>query len=156
MQDEEYAVEDIKESVPVTTPEGLKRRRVRYYDDRTDCLGKCQKWILLLWNIIFMMENIIGIILIVGCAVVAQYASNKQGGVSAEESLLRGWVAGLGCFTILYILREITYKCADDKTTRRGIRDESNRCVQLVHFVTWMMLVILFLSLAIAMGALTM
>jgi hypothetical protein len=117
-----------------TTPEGLKRRRMTYYEDRVDFKGKCCLRILYVWDILFFLEIFIQVMSIILCSLVTQNASLRQGD-GMDASMLKGFIAGVGLFFILSIMRESTFRCSDEKTHQRGIRNESSPCTQMVYFV---------------------
>lgn len=124
------------------TPEGLKRRRARRYYDRTDCRGKCLHASCSAWSWFFLLQGMISAAVIVGCGVVAEYIALKQG-KSFELAVVEGWTYGVLCYTCLYAVSEIGYKCSDEKTTRRGIKDETSLCSLVSYFLTLVLFFVL-------------
>lgn len=140
---EEYAIEGPPVKKLLETPEGLKRRRARLYYDRTDCKGKCLHYTCSCWGWVFGLENLLKAILIVGCGVVGQYAALKRG-ESLEEAAGEGWALGVFCYVMLLMVSELGYRLSDEKTTRRGIKDETSFCSLFSYLITVVLLCVIF------------
>lgn len=141
---EEYAVDKISGGGGIqTTPEGLKRRRMTYYEDRVDFKGKCCLRILYIWDILFFFEIFIQAMSIILCSLVTQNASLRQGD-GMDASMLKGFIAGVGLFCILCLMRESTFR--DEKTNQRGVRNESSLCAQVVYFINLIIFVVIIVA----------
>lgn len=123
-----------------TTPQGLKRRRMTYYTDRVDFKGRCCGRCLCVWDIMFFFEILIQVLNIILCSLVTQNASLRQGD-DMDLSSLKGAVAGIGLFVIIWMMRECTFKLSDEKTYQRSVRNESNWCVQVVYVLNVIILI---------------
>lgn len=141
-EDEEYAIEGPPQKKLLETPEGLMRRRARLYYDRTDCRGKCLHVTCSCWGWIFGLENLLKAVLIVGCGVVGEYAALKRGG-GLEQAATEGWILGIFCYIMLLFVSEMAYRLSDEKTTRRGIKDETSFCSIFSYLVTVILLCVI-------------
>lgn len=139
--EEEYAIEGPPRKHLVDTPEGMQRRRVRFYHDRTDFRGKCVGVTCCLWTWLFSMEDFLRAAVIVGSGVVGEYSALKRG-ETFEQAVGEGWGIGIICYLILSILREQGYRCSDEKTTRRGVRDETSICSVFSYCITVVLLIV--------------
>jgi hypothetical protein len=136
---EEYSPDGVKGGLQ-TTPEGLRRRRMTYYEDRSDLKSRCLRKCLCLWDLVFYFEILIQVLNIILCSLVAQNASLRQGD-EMDVSMLKGFVAGLGVFVIIWLMWEFSFRCSDEKTHQRTVRNESSPCVQFVYCLNVLILV---------------
>lgn len=137
--EEEYAIEGHPPRKLLDTPEGLQRRRARLYYDRTDFRGKCLYFTCCFWTSLFLLEDFLKAVLLVGCGVVGEYTALKQG-KSLDAAVGEGLGFGILCYISLFILSEIGYRLSDNKTTRRAVRDETSVCSLFNYLVVLVLL----------------
>jgi hypothetical protein len=145
MDDEEYGhgLEGGEEGKVLTpTPRQLRARRAAYYVDRKDCRGRCSWWFLCFWDILLSLERLLRVFSIILASLVTQNIAIKKGH-TIDWALGEGFLVGVAVFAILYCLKEVTFRCSNEKHIQRTIRDESNPCVQLVFFLNLLVLIII-------------